>query len=246
MEKHKKKGRVEKAVRRALQAGAAYGVLAGGAFGAYQLAAPHDARSQDPAREAPEPERLVWSTKGAFAAQTRFLKILYAAWDDGEARVRSFRRAVDETYGMAREDLGKLFGGTLEEKVSSVEILGTGAVAITLSWTPGRDSPEAGFKTLRIRYLVSSRPPVSGEAALREKATGRVAGKPVVRVISKEGFSEAKKEWESLAIPPESQPMMEPASPDDEGPEDCSYPRWNPRGVRYGFFGREGLESWYS
>ena len=55
----------------------------------------------------------------------------------------------------------------------------------------------------------------------------------------------ARNAWESLPVPNESQPVMKAAKGDGDKPDDCSYPRWNPRGVKYGFISREGLEGWY-
>jgi hypothetical protein len=244
-EKNDGKG-IRGTIGKAVRAGAAYGVLAGGAYGAYQLVATHEeARCQEPAAPRQPAGIQDWSSNPGFEAQTRLLKILYAAYDRGNARVRTMRQAVDETYEKARADLGKTLGGAMDEKVAAVEILPSGAVAVTLSYAPAKGAPLERFPRARIRYQLGLREPTAQEELKAKMEGGTAEPSMDVRILSWEAWDEAKKDWAPQIVPADMQPTMRKAAEDGAKPDDCAYPRWNPQGIRYGFLDRGELAGWY-
>lgn len=237
---------IRKAIGKAARAGAAYGVLAGGAYGTYQLVANHgEAACQEPAAPQAPAGNRAWSEHPKYEAQTRFLKILYSAWDRGEARMKAFRAAVDETYAKARGELDGVVGGTMEEKVAGVELLEGGAVAVTLAAVPGKDAPLARFARVRVRYHLGVSEPTM-EEMIEAKMEGKaLRSGPDVRILSWEGFDPGKNAWEPILIPADMQPTIRKAGGEEDKPDNCAYPRWNPQGVRYGFLRRQDLAEWY-
>jgi hypothetical protein len=246
-EENDRKNAIRSAIGKAVRAGAAYGVLAGGAYGTYQLVASHEeAACQEPAGQPAAPGPRAWSEDPRYEAQTRFLKILYAAYDRGDARVKAFRAAVDETYAKARPELGTVLGAEMDEKVVAVEILESGAVAVTLSGVPAKDSNLSRFARTRVRYRLATAEPTM-EEMVEAKMEGRVLSRGLdVRVVAWEGFDGAKNAWEPILVPADMQPTIQKAAGDEDKPDNCAYPRWNPQGIRYGFLRPRDLGRWFA
>jgi|GEM_PF-2543496 len=229
----------KKRLGKAARASAAYGVLASGAYGAYQALAPNqEAACQEPAGDDEAGYAYVWSDAEAFSAQTRLLKLVYTAWDEGRARVKNFRKAVDETYEKARVDLGEMFSGEMDETIGSLEILESGAVALTLHYRPAEDSDLSRYSRVRIRYKVGARTVQPGSGRIR---LPRILKD--VAVTDWQGFDEASGTWKDIPVPAKMQPTARKKS--EEEPPGCTYPRWNPQGVKYGFLNRDALRAWY-
>lgn len=223
---------------KAARASAAYGVLAAGAYGTYQVIHPsQEAQCQEPAR-AGDDRPQVWVESGPYAAQTRFLKTLYAVYDRGNGRIAAVRKGIDETYAKARADLGAMFRGDMAQAVDTVEILEGGALAVTLTYEPAPDSDLSKYTRVRIRYHIGTR-----EAAIELGMERLVKTDKDVRILQWQGFDPAKGEWVDIPV----QPAMAPteASEEEEEPQGCNYPRWNPRGVRYGFLRARDLGVWF-
>ena len=218
-----KKSTVKK-MKEGLQAAA---IATAGFYASYAGAA---VTGTQPAAQAQEQEleetRNVWSDEAEYAAQTKFLKVVFAAYDGGEAPLHSFYKAVADAYARCREDLGKLFSGTFDEKVTSI-VLEADHVELTLTYKPADDSKHADFERVELVYRVAA-----------TKTVFRKGLQPDVKVIAWRGYDAATKRWSDLAVPKKMQPTRKKTV---KLPQDCAYPRWNPRGVRYGFIKRSRL-----
>jgi hypothetical protein len=220
------KGKLGKAVR----AGAAYGVLAAGAYGCHSASTPPEADKPQKQTVVQEDDRLYtweWSQSKEFQAQTKFLQLVYAAFDSRNASEKQIRKAVDESYAKAKGDLGAMFKGNMTDKVTSVDFTKTGGFDVTLSYS---GTGEVVGRAFKVRYHIDRM--LIEEAALLPRV------EKIVRIVTWTFSDDGGKLWTEKAIPEAMLPTTKVKYQGDPG---CSYPKWNPQGVRYGFVGRRKI-----
>jgi hypothetical protein len=236
---HEKKKGVKGNIQKALRVGAAYGILASGAYGTYSAISSRPVQAQEAPLKEKEPFVWEWSDSKTYEAQNKFLKLVHSAYQNGNAPVKKFVAAVNDSYAKGREDLGKMFDGQMDEKVTTLELVfgedtEDSGICLTISYKPNAGSKLAACSAVRVKYFVGTCGDVNANSLYARET-------PLMKatLVAWQGFNEEKKAWEDVKIPEEMQPTVKKAaSPEDPN---CSYPRWNPQGAKYGFVGRRRL-----
>ena len=98
---------------------------------------------------------------------------------------------------------------------------------ITLNYIPVKGTINDKFSKIRIQYYI-------GAKELKFETFEKD-----VRIIAWQGYLAEENIWKDIKIPAEMEPTIKKKT---LKPTDCSYPRWNPRGVKYGFIDRNKMK----
>lgn len=216
------------------RAGAAYGIFAASAYGVYNNTAVCE--EAKPAAVESETVNYGWRVAPEYDAQTKFLKLGFAVLKDENKtnNKKEIKKAIAAIYEKAMPDLGRMFKGEMAKAVKKIKFDGKGGIEITLEYKPAADE---NTDKVRITYsLAIVKAPLDLEDVLapetQEKAT----------IIAWQKHNTKTKKWEDMPVPEKMQPMEKQAG--KKKPE-CSYPRWNPQGYKYGFMKKSGLNKWF-
>jgi hypothetical protein len=161
-------------------------------------------------------------------------------------------------YAKARGDLGQLFDGEMEERIAGLHWGETRAI-LDIGFAPlgsdDEDVPWRGRERVLLRYIFRN------VAVYYRRGSGGFIAVPkdcceddrpaFLDPEVGQRFSLELEVWadghgwdRDCGLPDALQPMM--LRPDRDGtPEPCYYPRWNPGGIKYGFFDRCALRASY-
>lgn len=201
-------------------------IATAGIYASYGPTAVPDAPQAAYARESRRPQKIikyVWSESEEYKVQNNFLKIVYSAYTEGSAS--KLGRAVNDAYVRSKAKLGKLFDGEFADDVDVT--LKRDHLLVELTYKPNADSKHKKYEKVKITYKI---------AVYQPREFRRISRYPRVEVVKWAGYLAEKKAWEDIEIPEDMQPTE--MKKEEAGADNCGYPRWNPRGVRYGFIKR--------
>lgn len=147
-------------------------------------------------------------------AERRFLEQIALAAPSAPGGTDALRGVVEETYGRFSAALGTAYEGRMGTAVDVTALAPT--LRFSATYVPTSEPWASRYEEVTVLYeipLAADGPPASHPA--RVSAVGRLRG----------GGSEA-------VLPAVTHEVRRR----EEGRRDCAYPRWNPRGMRYGLF----------
>lgn len=176
-------------------------------------AAPAEAEQEGQAAPSDLPERPGAGSR----EECRFLEQIALAGLSRFSGGPQLAQVVNQTYARFARALGRVYQGEMSPEVDIVS-LGPG-LHLTVSYTPTSEPWAGRFDRILVHYRFEATVPIDGPVApqrCRVHALGHRQG----------GSTEVLG----------SSRICQLGTSGDGRPEPCTYPRWNPQGLRYGLF----------